>query len=83
MTLIFDYSRLLGKIKEKGLTQASLAKLVGLSESTFNLKLANKRAFKQEEIVKTCSALDVSLENIPLYFFCVKTSENGSFERAG
>ncbi len=83
MTLIFDYSRLLGKIKEKGLTQATLAKQVGLSESTFNLKLANKRAFKQEEIVKTCSALDVSLENIPLYFFCVKTSENGSFERAG
>lgn len=83
MTLIFDYSRLLGKIKEKGLTQAALAKRIGLSESTFNLKLSNKRAFKQQEIVKICRVLDIALENIPLYFFCVKTSENESFEMAG
>ena len=83
MAIFFDYSRLLGRIKEKGHTQITLGEQIGISPSTLNLKLSNKRAFRQEEIVKICGVLDIPLADIPLYFFCLKTSENGSLEKAG
>lgn len=76
--LIFDYSKLVGRIREMGFTQDSLAEVVGIGASTLNLKLCNKRLFKQDEILKIVEALKISIADIPMYFFCLKTSENGS-----
>ena len=45
-----DYSKLLGRMKECGMTQEALACAIGISESTLNLKLNNKGVFTQKEI---------------------------------
>lgn len=68
--IIYDYSKLLGKIREKGFTQVSLAKELGVSETTLNFSLVNKRAFKQDEILKLCDILEIPLQSLDDYFFC-------------
>lgn len=70
--ILYDYSKLLGKIREKGFTQVSLAEALGISETTLNLSLGNKRAFKQDEILKVCDILSIPLENVTDYFFATK-----------
>lgn len=65
----YNYSKLLGKIRENNLTQAELAKKIGISESTLNFSLRNKRPFKQDEIIKICEILCISLESVENYFF--------------
>ena len=47
----YDYSKLLGLMREKRITQTCLAKKVGISETSMNFSLNNKRDFKQEEIL--------------------------------
>lgn len=66
---VFDYSKLLGKIRERGYTQDRLCKKIGLGLTSFNLSLNNKRGFRQEEIVAICEALDISAEDASSYFF--------------
>lgn len=65
----YNYSRLLGRIKEKGFTQSSLAATVGISETSLNLKLNNKGLFRQDEIVKIAEALDIPMTVCDQYFF--------------
>ncbi len=65
----YDYSRLLGRIKEKGYTQKALAKAVGVSESSLNLKLQSKNTFRQDEIVRISNVLGISLAECDQYFF--------------
>ena len=64
-----DYSKLLGRIKEKGYSQKSLAEVIGLSESHFCQKLAGKYAFKQSEMRDICKILDIDGTEIGAYFF--------------
>lgn len=68
----YDYSKLLGKMREKRRTQADLAREIGLSETSLNFSLNNNRVFKQDEITKICCALDIRMEEIPIYFFAHK-----------
>lgn len=68
-----DYSKLLGKIREKGMTQVELAKEIGISEATLNFSLKNKRPFKQDEIFKICEILEIKLDCITSYFFAIKS----------
>lgn len=70
--MIYDYSSLLGKIKECGFTQETFAKAVGISESTLNLKLNNNASFKQKEIKKASNILGIPTGKIGLYFFTEK-----------
>lgn len=65
----YDYSRLLGRIKEYGFTQATLSKQLNISETSLNLSLNNKREFKQEEMLSACDVLNIPLANIAEYFF--------------
>ena len=51
--LDYDYSRVLGRMKERGYTQATFAKALGISEPTLNLSLNNKRTFKQDELYRS------------------------------
>ena len=66
----YDYSKLLGRIKEKGFTQKSLSKAVGISETSLNFSLGNKRTFKQDEILSLCSILEIPIQSVDDYFFC-------------
>lgn len=66
-----DYSKLKGLMREKGVTQAELAKKIGISESSLNLKLNDKTEFKQREISKICEILNI-IGGVDLYFFTKK-----------
>lgn len=68
----FDYSKLLGKIKECGFTQETLARHIGIAESTMCLKLNNKADFKKIEVFLICEALEIKIEEIGVYFFTQK-----------
>lgn len=71
----FDYSKLLGKIKECGYTQKSLSEAVGIGEGTMSLKLNNESSFGQKDMLKICEVLGISYLDIGAYFFCRKSSE--------
>ena len=68
----FDYSKLLGRMKEKQYNQEKLAKKIGNTPSTLSLKLNNKAKFKQSEISVICDALDIGYSDIGDYFFTSK-----------
>lgn len=74
--MIYDYSKLMGKIKEKYKTQAAFAKELGMGESTLNLKLNNKTEWSQNEIIASMSLLGVSNKFLNDYFFSHKSLEN-------
>ena len=70
--MAFDYSELLGKIKARGFTQETLAKHIGIGETSMSLKLNNKAYFKQTEIFSICEALGIDTGEIGLYFFTLE-----------
>ena len=68
----FDYSKLLGKIKEKGYIQSDIAKEIGIGQTTFNEFLSGKTFLRQSVIIKICGVLGIEYKDIPLYFFTPK-----------
>lgn len=73
--LEFDYSKLLGRIKEKFGTQDNLAAKTTMSVTSLNYKLNNKLEWKQKEIVEVTSLLDIAPEEIKDYFFTLKVEK--------
>lgn len=65
----FNYAKLLGRIKEKSGSQSLFAKSMGISEKSISMKLNNKLAWKQKEILKACEVLEIPNQEINLYFF--------------
>ena len=72
----FDYSKLLGRIKEFGYTQEGVAEAIGISKTTMSLKLNNKAAFTQPEVEKIRKALGIADEEIGAYFFTQRVQKN-------
>lgn len=68
--MLYNYSKLLGKIKEKGLTQSQIASAIGKNESTLSAKLNGKFSFTVVEIDAICALLDIGCNEIGSYFFC-------------
>ncbi len=66
---MYNYSRLLGLMKEKNITQENLAEAVGISEVTLNKKLKNNSQFKQNEMVAILNILGLPITNIVTIFF--------------
>ncbi len=67
--MAYNYAKLNGKITEKCGTQAVFAEKMGLSERTISMKLNNKIAFKQPEILKALDVLGINANEIQTYFF--------------
>lgn len=65
----FGYDKLLGRMREKGVTQKMLAQRIHNTPSTLNQKLNNRGFFRQNEIYEACMFLDISIEEIGIYFF--------------
>ena len=65
----YNYSKLLGRIRERGLTQEALAKAIGKDKSTLNAKLNGRFPFTTKEIDDICRVLDISNNEIGDYFF--------------
>ena len=68
----FDYSKLLGKIKENGFTLAEFAKKIGVSSTTFSLVLSSGAFLRQPTIIRACKVLRIEKKEIPSYFFTLK-----------
>ncbi len=65
----YNYSKLLGKIKEQGFTQAKLADAIGINRGTLSAKLNGQYSFSVKEIDSICKELDISNNEIGAYFF--------------
>ena len=70
--MVFNHSKLYGRIREYGFTQETLSKSIGINESTLNTKLNGKAYFTTKEIDKVCELLNISKDEIGLYFFTSK-----------
>ena len=68
------YAKLRGRMTEKGVTQGDLAQYLGISRQSVNLKLRGVIGFTQEDIIKICDYLDISLSEIGLFFYATKVS---------
>ena len=69
----FDYSKLHGKIVEVYGSNSKFSKhVLKLSKTSFSKKMNSKVAFKQKEILKCCSALNIRTCDIGSYFFTLK-----------
>lgn len=68
----YDYSKLLGRIKEKYGTRKNLVDKITISLTSLNLRLNNQLEFTQQDIRELCEALDILEEEIPIYFFTEK-----------
>lgn len=66
---LYNYSKLSGRMRECGYTQEKLAKAVGISATSMNLTLNNKRNFRQDEILKVGKILDIPTAELESYFF--------------
>lgn len=72
--IVFDYRKLKGRIIEKYGTQGKFAGANNISDRSMSLKLNNGIGLSQDEILKWCSMLDISIDEIPVYFFNKKVS---------
>lgn len=68
-----SYAKLRGKIKEVFGTQDAFANAIGLDCSSVSAKLNNKTEWTRSQIIKSCHALGIPVENAPEYFFCQKS----------
>jgi hypothetical protein len=68
----YNYSKLNGKIREVCGNQLVFAQKMGLSEHTISMKLNSKVSWKQPEIERACTVLDIQRHDIPAYFFDLK-----------
>jgi transcriptional regulator with XRE-family HTH domain len=73
--MVFNYQKLLGKMRERGISQAFLAKRIGISEAHLNRKLKGVFAFTQDEIFNICDELEISPCEINAYFFTVEVEK--------
>lgn len=71
----FDFSKLIGKIKEKYKNRDDFAKIIGLSSNSLSKKLNNKVPFTSPEIYKIVEVLDVDVKDIAIYFFVAKVEK--------
>lgn len=67
----FNYSKLLGRMKECGFTQKQLAKDIGINKATLSTKLNNHFSFSQDEILAICELLNIPASEISDYFYAV------------
>lgn len=69
VSIKYNYSKLLGKIKEMYDTQEKFALALGIGRVSLSQRLNGKLEFSQNEILKSCDLLKIKKKDIPLYFF--------------
>lgn len=65
----FNYSKLLGKMRECGYTQEKLAEAIQMNKGTLNAKLNNKSNFTAPEMDSISVLLNITANEIGSYFF--------------
>lgn len=67
----FNHSKLLGRIRECGLTQEQLAKAISISKASLSAKLNNIFYFTAREMYAICEVLNIPISEIGEYFFAI------------
>ena len=67
--IMFDYSKLRGRITEKCGCQKVFAKLLGVSDATLTSKLRGYTYFNQKEIMRSIKLLEIPGGEVSNYFF--------------
>ncbi len=67
--------KLKGIMREKRMTQADAAKLLGLSECSVNQKINNNRPFFLDEAEKLAGALGIDSGGFGVYFFAANVAK--------
>lgn len=65
----FNFSKLNGRIVEKGLNAGKCSKYLNINAATFSKKMSNKNQFTAKEIYELVLLLDIPKEQIGSYFF--------------
>lgn len=65
----YDYSKMLGIMREKKITQRDLASKIGISEVSLNKKLSNKTQFKQGEMASILDTMGLDIHDVATIFF--------------
>jgi transcriptional regulator with XRE-family HTH domain len=71
MAMEFNHSKLLGRIRECGLTQEQLAKAIGISAFSLSKKLKNKSKSDSAAMLAIGKVLNIPLDEFGEYFFTV------------
>ena len=66
---VYNYSRLRGRLAEKGYTIKALAKAIGIHPNTLGRKLNCEHYLNTDEIYNIASVLDIAAEDINSFFF--------------
>ena len=75
MNIEFDYSKLIGKIKENFNNRKDFAKLIPLSLNSLSKKLNNKVPFTSLEIYNMVQVLNIEPSEISIYFYTAKVEK--------
>lgn len=70
--IMYNYSKLKGRVTECFDTQENFANAMGMSRVSISQKLNNISYFSQYEIDKSCELLSIDTTEIPTYFFTHK-----------
>lgn len=70
--MVYDYSLLEEKIKEKFYSKERFAEKLGISRTSLYSKLTGRTQFKHTEITKAMKLLRLRESQISLYFFTIK-----------
>ena len=73
--IVFDFSKLRGKIKEIFGTQTAFSAEMSMNEATLSNKLNNNVEFSPKEIIKACILLKIEFHKINEYFFTLKVQK--------
>lgn len=73
--IIFDFSKLRGRIKEIYGTQTSFAVAMLMNEATLSNKLNNNVEFSPKEIYRASILLCIDLTDLKPYFFTLKVQK--------
>ena len=74
--IVFDFSKLRGRIKEIYGTQTAFAVAMLMNEATLSNKLNYNVEFSPKEIIRACLLLSIELKDVNLYFFTLKVQKN-------
>lgn len=73
--IVFDFSKLRGRIKEIYGTQTAFAVAMLMNEATLSNKLNNNVEFSPKEIVRACLLLCIKIDEVNKYFFTLKVQK--------
>lgn len=74
--MIFKNAKLKGRIVEKFGSQKAFADALGVTDTTVNNKLNNRRLMSQDDIANWAETLEIPLNEIGLYFFKENVKSN-------